>query len=364
MRAWPDSNARVNASLNALKHSFLMTGRHNSMLHANTSLPVVVVLGTGGTIASSAAVATQLSDYAVGRAVGALIDAVPELQALAHFEYEQVANIESYHIDDEVLLKLAQRVNHWLAKPEVTAVVITHGTDTLEETAYFLNLVVQSDKPVVLVGAMRPATAISADGPLNLFHAVVVAVNPESVGQGVLVVMNDRILAARHVLKGHTTNVDAFVVPEQGCLGSVSGRIVHYSNRITARHTFQSELHIDQTLATLPHVAIVYDYQGAGLYMYQAALQAGAEGIVLAGTGNGSLSGVAQSGAELACAQQAAFVRATRVAQGSVKPSQKDTEYGCVAAQSLNPQKARVLLRLALLKTRNREILQRMFNEY
>ena len=327
-------------------------------------LPTVVVLGTGGTIASSGAAGTQLSDYKVGKGVDALIAAVPEMGQIARFEYEQVSNIESYLIGDEVLLKLAQRVNHWLAQPDITGVVITHGTDTLEETGYFLNLVVQSDKPVVLVGAMRPSTAISADGPLNLFHAVVVATSPQSVGRGVMVVMNDRILAARYVTKGHTTGVDAFVIPEQGALGVVSGRDVQYFNQTTRVHTVQSGLHIHAAQDKLPAVDIVYDHQGAGLHMYQAALQAGVQGIVLAGTGNGSLSGVARQGALLAASNGVAFVRSTHVGQGSVRPSVKDAEFNCIASQSLNPQKARILLRLALLKTRERVALQQIFDTY
>lgn len=327
-------------------------------------LPKIVVLGTGGTIASSGAVASQLSDYKVGKGVDALIAAVPELQAVAQFDYEQVSNIESYLIGDEVLLKLARRVNHWLAAPEVSGVVITHGTDTLEETAYFLNLVVQSDKPVVLVGAMRPSTAISADGPLNLYHAVVVAANLQSVGRGVMVVMNDHILAARYVYKAHTTGVEAFVVPEQGALGAVSGRDVQFFNQPTRIHTTGSALHIDPALESLPVVDIVYDHQGAREYLYAAALEAGAQGIVLAGTGNGSLSGVARIGATLAQDKGAAFVRASHVSQGSVRPSVKDAQYNCIAAQSLSPQKARILLRLALLKTKEREALQDYFNTY
>ncbi len=334
------------------------------MLNPSLKLPKIVVLGTGGTIASSGTVGTQLSDYKVGKGVDALIAAVPELSGVAQCEFEQVSNIESYLIGDEVLLKLAGRVNHWLAQPDITGVVITHGTDTLEETAYFLNLVVQSEKPVILVGAMRPSTAISADGPLNLFHAVVVASHPQSVGKGVMVVMNDRILAARYVYKAHTTAVDAFVVPEQGALGAVSGRDVQYFNQSTRIHTARSTLHIDPQCTVLPAVDIVYDYQGAGLHMYEAALQAGAQGIVLAGTGNGSLSGVARLGANLAASKGVAFVRAAHVGQGSVRPSVKDGEYNCVAAQSLNPQKARILLRLALLKTQDRASLQQIFNTY
>ena len=334
------------------------------MLNALLKLPKIVVLGTGGTIASSGTVGTQLSDYKVGKGVDALIAAVPELSEVAQCEFEQVSNIESYLIGDEVLLKLAGRVNHWLAEPDIAGVVITHGTDTLEETAYFLNLVVQSEKPVILVGAMRPSTAISADGPLNLFHAVVVASHPQSVGKGVMVVMNDRILAARYVYKGHTTGVDAFVVPEQGALGAVSGQDVQYFNQSTRIHTARSALHLDSQRTALPVVDIVYDYQGAGVHMYEAAMQAGAQGVVLAGTGNGSLSGVARLGASLAASKGVAFVRAAHVGQGSVRPSVKDVEYNCVAAQSLNPQKARILLRLALLKTQDRASLQQIFNTY
>ena len=327
-------------------------------------LPTIAILGTGGTIASSGTHASQLSDYEVGKGVGELIVAVPELQTVAQIEYEQISNIKSFLMNDEVLLKLARSVHAWLSKPEISGLVITHGTDTLEETAYFLNLVVQSEKPVVLVGAMRPATAISADGPLNLFHAVVVAADPQSARRGVTVVMNDRILAARYVCKGHTTGVDAFVVPEQGVLGAVSGRDVQYFNQTTRLHTVHSALSMDPHLKAMPPVDIIYDFQGAGLHMYEAALQAGAQGIVLAGTGNGSLSGVAEAGAALARAKQVVFVRASRVGQGSVRPSEHDVATQCVAAQSLNPHKARVLLRLAMLKTRDRAALQEIFNTY
>lgn len=331
---------------------------------ASSVLPKVLMLGTGGTIASSGAAATQLSDYKVGTGVDVLIKAVPELAQLARFEFEQISNIESYLIDDDVLLKIAHRVNAGLADPEVSAVVITHGTDTIEETAYFLNLVVNSDKPVVLVGAMRPATALSADGPLNLFHAVSVAVHPDSVGKGVMVVMNDKMLSARFVTKGNTTSVDAFNISGPGCLGVVSNRDVRYDFGPMQRHTTHSEFHVDASLSSLPAVDIVYDHQGSGAHIYKAAIAAGAKGIVLAGTGNGSLSASGAAGAELAFAAGVAFVRSTRVGQGRVGVSVKDVHFGTVAAQSLNPQKARILLRLALLKTTDRDELQRIFNEY
>ena len=341
------------------------TGDRSVMRNDSTQQrPVVALIGTGGTIAAVAGVETQLSDYTVSNDVGLLVGAVPALQSLATFESEQVCNIESHSIDDALLLRIAHRVNAWLAMDHVTAAVITHGTDTLEETAYFLNLVIKSEKPVVLVGAMRPASALSADGPLNLFHAVSVAVCPESAGKGVLVVMNDRVIAARYATKGHTTNVDAFVIPEQGCLGVVSGRDVHYFNSPMGRHTVRSEFHLDPAQAALPPVDILYDYQGAGTHLFESALQAGVHGIVLAATGNGSLSPAALAGAKLAVGQGVAFVRASRVGQGSVRHSQRDASLGLVAAQSLNPQKARVLLRLALLAPRDRDALQRLFDEY
>lgn len=328
------------------------------------ALPKVLVLGTGGTIAASGSVATQLSDYSVETGVDVLIQAVPELKQLAQFDFEQISNVESFLIDDEILLKLASRINAALADPDLKAVVITHGTDTLEETAYFLNLVVNSDKPVVLVGAMRPATALSADGPLNLFHAVSVAVHPDSVGKGVMVVMNDKMMSARYVTKRNTTNVDTFNLADQGCLGVVSGLDVRYDNLPVQRHTTLSELHLDASVTELPIVDIIYDHQSARLHMYESALASGAQGIVLAATGNGSLSAPATAGAELALAAGVAFVRSTRVGQGCVGVSVKDSRFGTVAALSLNPQKARILLRLALLKTKDRAQLQRIFNEY
>ena len=187
-------------------------------------LPNVKILATGGTIAGSAASATQTTGYEAGKiAIQTLIDAVPQIKEVADVSGEQIVKISSNNMDTPTLLKLAKRCNEPLAQKDVDGIVITHGTDTLEETAYFLNLTVRSDKPVVLVGAMRPATAISADGPMNLLNAVRVAVNKESVGKGVLVAMNDVINNARDVTKTNTTNVATFRAPDLGNIGYIAG---------------------------------------------------------------------------------------------------------------------------------------------
>src|SRR5690606_27037279 len=180
--------------------------------------PSIALLGTGGTIAATAAASTALSDYAVTEGVHALLAAVPEIADIADIRCQQVFNVDSRGVTNKMLLRLAKTVNRQLADPAIDGVVITHGTDTLEETAYFLNLTVDSRKPVVVVGAMRPASAISADGPLNLYNAVLVAVQPGASGHGVLVVLNDKVHAARYVSKTNTTQVEAFAAGDQGCL--------------------------------------------------------------------------------------------------------------------------------------------------
>lgn len=323
----------------------------------------MVVLGTGGTIASSAGSATQLHDYRVTTGVADMLAALPQLGDLAELRAVDLLQIESHAIDNAVLLAIARRIAAELADPEVDGVVLTHGTDTLEETAYFLNLTLKSTKPVVLVGAMRPASALSTDGPLNLYNAVRVVASPDAHGMGVLVVFNERVLAARSVAKGHTTAVHAFDAPGQGCLGEISGGKVHFFHTPMRVHTVATEFFLD-SLVELPQVDIVYDHQGAGIHHYRAALEAGARGIVLAATGNGSLSPSARLGAGLARRAGIAFVRASRVGEGSVAHSCNDEELGLIAAGSLNPQKARILLMLALSRGEELASLRSCFERY
>ena len=323
----------------------------------------IAIVATGGTIASSAPDSTQLSDYKVSAGVGELVAAVPGLGELADFEFEQVSNIESHEINDVVLSQIAMAVQGFCDRDDIDGVVITHGTDTLEETAFFLHLTIDTDKPVVLVGAMRPASALSADGPLNLFHAVVVATDPASKGRGVMVVMNDRIASARHVIKGHANGVDAFVPTEFGYLGLVFGRWVQYQSQIEMPHTANSVFKRSFNLSDMPKVDVIYDHQGAGLHQYSASIQH-AKGIILAATGQGSLSPQASEGAQMAKDAGVMLVRSTRVWQGVIRGSVKDEKFGTIAGYTLNPAKARILLRLAMSRTQNRSQIQCWFATY
>ncbi len=325
--------------------------------------PRIAIVATGGTIASSAPDSAQLSDYQVSAGVADLVAAVPGLVDLADFEFEQVSNIESHEINDVVLAQIAKAVQGFCDRDDIAGAVITHGTDTLEETAFFLHMTIDTDKPIVLVGAMRPASALSADGPLNLFHAVVVATDPASKGRGVMVVMNDRIASARHVTKGHANGVEAFVPTEFGYLGLVFGRWVQYQRRIEMPHTANSEFKRSFNLSDMPQVDVIYDHQGAGLHLYRASI-GHAKGIILAATGQGSLSPQASEGARMAKDAGVMLVRSTRVWQGVIRDSVKDEKLGTIAAFTLNPSKARILLRLALAKTEDRAQIQRWFSSY
>lgn len=327
------------------------------------NLPAIVILGTGGTIAAAAASVANTTDYALAHGVEAVIQAVPQVHSIASVSGEQVVNVSSQEINNSVLLTLAKRVNALLQSDSVDGVVITHGTDTLEETAYFLNLVVKSTKPVVLVGAMRPSTALSADGPLNLLDAVAVAASSKSHGMGVLMVLNGRVGSARHMVKTHTMGTDAFTGQEYGVIGSVIDGKVDFHAAPLRAHTVHCDFDVS-LLDALPDVDIVYGFQGAGPTLFEAAISAGAQGIVFAATGNGTLSEAAKKGALMAQAKGVAFVRSTRVASGTVSIKGNDIEFNTVASNSLNPQKARILLTLALTLTNDRTRLQDYFDRY
>ncbi len=328
-----------------------------------SALPRVVILGTGGTIAAAATATTNTTDYELTHGIEAVLAAVPEMQAYARVSAEQFVNLASQEVDNATLLRLALRINVLLASDDVDAVVVTHGTDTMEETAYFLNLVVKSIKPVVVVGAMRPSTALSADGPLNLINAVKVAAAPDAAAKGVLIVLNDRIGAARHMAKTHTTATDAFLVSEFGTIGTVLGTEVNFHAQPLRAHTIHTDFDVTQ-VATLPKVDITYGYQNADSYMVDAAITAGAKGIVYAATGNGTLSEAAKRGAASAREHGVVFVRSTRVGGGSVTHHRVDAELDTVAANSLNPQKARILLSLVLTLTSDPRRVQTYFDHY
>lgn len=328
-------------------------------------LPKIKILATGGTIAGKAATTTQLTQYTSGALeIQALIDAVPEMKQHAQVSGEQVAKIGSSAMNHEVWLKLAKRVNEVLASDETDGVVITHGTDTLEETAYFLNLVVKSNKPVVLVGSMRPSTAISADGPLNLLNAVCLAASKEARGKGVLVAMNDEISSARDVSKTNTTHVQTMKNYELGFLGFIQNGKPHFYREVTRKHTLDTEFDISG-LTRLPRVDILYDHVNDDAVLLDAVVAAGAKGIVYAGTGHGNIfPAVKAAMIEAQKKTGVVIVKSSRTGNGIVTRVGEDDKYSFVAGDTLNPQKARILLMLALTKTSNPAEIQRMFNEY
>jgi L-asparaginase len=329
----------------------------------SSPLPTIVLLATGGTIAATAARSTTLTDYSVTEGVEALLTAVPELKTLARLRGRQVFNVDSRAITNKMLLRLAAVVNKEAAKPEVDGIVITHGTDTLEESAWFLNLTVKSHKPVVVVGAMRPGTALSADGPLNLFNAVLLAAHRQASGHGVMVLLNDQVSAARFVSKTNTTQADAFRSADHGYLGHTRNGIVQILQTPVRQHTIDTDFNT-AGISALPDVDIVYDHQNAPLYIYEACIAAGSKGIVVACTGNGSLSPNARKGLRLARKNGIVCVRASRVGSGAVSSSRKDAKDGLITADSLNPQKARILLMLALSTTADLGRIQWYFNNY
>lgn len=327
--------------------------------------PRIVILATGGTIAGSAESQTQAGYQSGQVGVEVLINAVPQLEDLATVSGEQVANVGSQNMNDEVWLRLAKRINELAKSPEVDGIVITHGTDTMEETAFFLNLVVKTDKPVVLTGSMRPSTALSADGPLNIFNAVAVAADPEAWGRGVLVVANDSIHGGRAILKSNTTHVETFLSPQRGLIGLVQYGKTLYFRVPYALHTSKSELSVEG-VEELPRVDIIYIHENVSGDLIEAAVKAGAKGIVTAGVGNGNMTDAALEALAAAAAKGVVCVRSSRVPTGFVGRNVEidDDELGFVASYEHNPQKARVLLRLALLKTKNPVEIQQIFGRY
>ena len=329
------------------------------------TLPQVIVLATGGTIAGAAASDVQ-AGYTSGQVgVDQLLAAVPQAKKLATLRGEQIANIGSQDMNDEVWLKLAKRINELVAVPDVAGVVVTHGTDTIEETAYFLNLVVRSKKPVVLTAAMRPSTALSADGPLNFYNAVAVAANTQAAGRGVLVVVNDWIHGAASLTKASTTAVQTFLSPLSGLIGTVAYGEAEWFRQPIGRNTAESEFTLDG-VTSLPRVDIVMAHENMDGALIDAAVAAGAKGIVIAGVGNGNMTKAALETLAKHAKTGVVCVRASRVATGQVgrNVEVEDDKLGLVASLAMNPQKSRVLLRLALTKTTNPTQIQRYFDEY
>src|SRR5271155_5680836 len=300
---------------------------------AAAKLPNVVILCTGGTIAGTGASSTTTVGYTAAKITcDNLVDGVPELKKAGNVRGEQVYQIASESVLNEHLLKISKRINELLKQDDVDGIVVTHGTDTIEETSYFLDLTVSSKKPVVIVGSMRPSTAISADGPINLYNAVLIAGSKEAIGKGVLVCLNDEINAGREVTKTNTADTEF----------DVTG------------------------LDSLPQVDIVYAYDNENSIALDAFVKAGAKGIVHAGPGDGSVAKQMVDPLNAARKAGGMVVRSSRVGSGIIARNgeQPDDKYDWVASDNLNPQKARILLELALTKTSDTKVIQDMFWKY
>lgn len=332
---------------------------------AQAKKPNVVILATGGTIAGAAATGTQAGYTSGAVTIDAMLTAVPGIKDLANIKGEQVSNVGSQDMSFDIMLTVAKRINELLAKSDVDGIVVTHGTDTMEETAFFLNLVVKSDKPVVMVGSMRPSTAVSADGPLNLYNAVGVAIDPNARGRGVLVVMNDWIHAAHSLTKTSTTAIQTFMSPLRGVVGISSYGKNDFYNTPRWKHTMASEFNI-ANVTKLPRVDIVFACADMPPDLIDASAANGAKGIVIAGVGNGNMNKASLEAAARAVKKGVVVVRSSRVATGTVGRNVEvnDDELGFVASDELNPQKSRILLSLALLKPRTAAEIQSLFYSY
>lgn len=329
--------------------------------------PNIYILATGGTIAGTGATSTA-SGYTAGQvAIQTLIDAVPQMKDLANITGEQIVNIGSQDMNNEVWLTLAKRINELLASDQVDGIVITHGTDTMEETAYFLNLTVHSNKPVVLTGSMRPSTALSADGPLNLYNSVATAADPSSKDRGVMIVMNGLILGAHGTQKMNTLSVQTFQDPDGGALGYVYNSKPYWNLATLKKHTTQSVFDVTK-LDRLPKVGIMYSYANIEADVVTPFLDKanGYDGLIHAGLGNGNYHKNIFPSLLQARKQGILVVRSSRLPTGptTLYDEVDDEKYEFVASWELNPQKARVLLMLALTKTRDWKEIQKYFEEY
>jgi len=324
----------------------------------------VIILATGGTIAGAAATGTQAGYTSGAVNIETMIKAVPGITDLASIKGEQISNVGSQDMSFDILLKLANRINE-LAKTDVDGFVITHGTDTMEESAFFLNLTVKTDKPVVMVGSMRPSTAVSADGPLNLFNAVGVAADPKARGRGVLVVMNDWIHAAHSLTKTSTTAVQTFMSPVRGLVGVAAYGKNDFFTTPEWKHTTQSEFDVTGVTA-LPRVDIIMASMDMSPDLIDCAATNGAKGIVIAGVGNGNMNKVSVDAAAKAVQKGVVVVRSSRVPTGTVGRNVEieDDKLGFIASDELNPQKARILLSLALLGKRTPKQIQHLYYTY
>jgi len=326
----------------------------------------IAIIATGGTIAGVGD-SSYASKYSAGKiTIDQIIESNPKLNDLANLKGEQLLQMASENMDDDSWLTIARRVSALLSSSKVDGVVITHGTDTIEETAYFLSLTINSKKPIILVGAMRPSSSTSADGPLNLYNAIAVATSDDAKNKGALVIFNDRIYTARDVAKTHTTNVAAFESPNFGPIGIVNyGKALFYYNPLRL-HTANSKFNI-KNIKSLPRVDILYGHAGQDETVIDHLVKTGTKAIVFAGVGDGNIHKAALE--KLINARKEnnlILLRSSRTGAGFVVRNAEieDDKNDFVTADNLSPQKARILLKLALTKTNNTKKIQEIFSIY
>jgi len=354
------------SGLQATREPILMSQSRTPIQLSLVEPATIYIVGTGGTIAGTATSATSANYNPSQLNVDDLIKTMPEIKKFS----EELKGLDLFKVHSEDMtpmhwLDMAKTVNALLLKPEVTGVIITHGTDTLEETAYFLDLVIKSDKPVVIVGSMRASTSLSADGPLNLFNAVSVIHDPNSKGKGVMVVMNDNIYDGRNVTKCNTTQVDTFNAPNVGPIGRVHyGKVTYTIKELERRHTTKTPFDITD-LIDLPTVEIVSEYAGAGNVL-KAVIAQKPDGIVISGVGDGNLTAKDRALIKYAKDSGIHIVRSSRTGSGYVTESDDpSSEYAdSIAGDNLNPQKARILLMLSLTKTKQLCEIKKNFATY
>lgn len=328
-------------------------------------LPKIKILATGGTIAGSGASADRSAYTAGALPIKDLIAAVPGIEKIADISGEQISNVGSQDMTVDIWIKLNKRINEIFKNKEADGIVITHGTDTQEETAYFLSLTVRYDNPVVITGSMRPATGISADGPKNLFDAVVVAASEKAQDVGVVLAFNENILAGREAVKTSTTHLNAFSAPNTGPIGQVyDGKVVFYEKALRKSN---KNTPFDITgKEKLPNVAVAILYADAPATAIDAYINSNVDGIVTGGLGNGNLNKANTAAVEKAIGKGIVVCRASRVPTGRVTllDETDDAKLGTIVSDDLSPQKARILLMLGLTVTKDKKKLQEFFFEY
>lgn len=324
----------------------------------------IIVVATGGTIAGAGEKGKTVAYHAGEINIDDILVTIPNINQLASLEIVQFMNVDSNEMSPDIWIQLSNTINKLVERDDVDGIVVTHGTDTIEETSYFLNLTIDTDKPIVLTGAMRPATATSADGPYNLYQAIALAANDEARGHGVLVLFSNTIYSGRDVQKVNNYKIDAFDQKSFGCLGYMQDERAYFFSKTFKTHTYQS-VFAKQELHELSRVAIAYYYAGADEMILDYLAQHH-DGIVLVGSGNGNFSKSWVNMIE-SCYQKygTVFVRASRVPLGIVFSDHVfDPNQRCISSNTLSAQKARVLLMLALTKTRDFQTLKTIFKQY